>query len=51
MNEHKEVWSKSYVNELSRLTKGIHNTPGTNTMFFIHKSDIPADRRKDITYG
>ena len=25
--------------------------PGTNTMFFIHKSEIPADRCKDITYG
>ena len=50
MKEHKEVWSKSYANELGRLTEGIHNIPGTNTMFFIHKSDIPIDRRKDIAY-
>jgi hypothetical protein len=51
MNEHKQVWSKSYANELGRLTQGISNIPWTNTMFFIHKSDIPVDCRKDITYG
>jgi hypothetical protein len=48
---HKEVWTKSYANELGRLTQGVRDIPGTNTMFFIHKDDIPQDRRKDITYG
>jgi hypothetical protein len=49
--KHKEVWTKSYANELGRLTQGVRDIPGTNTMFFIHKDDIPQDRRKDITYG
>jgi hypothetical protein len=42
---------RNYANELGRLTQGICNIPGTNRTFFIHKSDIPIDRRKDITYG
>ena len=24
---------------------------GTNTIFFIHKKEVPANRRQDITYG
>ena len=49
--KYKNVWAKSYANELGRLNQGIRNIPGTNTMFFINKSEIPADRHKDITYG
>ena len=45
------VWEKSYANELGRLTQGIRDIPGTNTMFFIHKHEIPPDRHKDITFG
>ena len=51
IQEHKELWTTSYANELGRLTQGIRDIPGTNTMFFIHKDEIPQDRRKDITYG
>lgn len=51
LDKYKDVWSKSYANELGRLTQGVRDIPGTNTMFFIHKSEIPEDRRKDITYG
>jgi hypothetical protein len=51
LDKYKDVWSKSYANELGRLTQGIRDIPGTNTMFFIHKADIPEDRQKDITYG
>ena len=51
IKEHKELWTTSYANELGRLTQGIRDIPGTNTMFFIDKKDIPPDRRKDITYG
>ena len=49
--KYKNVWAKSYANELGRLTQGIRDIPRTNTMFFINKSDVPADRCKDITYG
>ena len=41
----------SYANELGRLAQGIRDIPGTNTLRFIPKSDIPKDRWKEITYG
>eukprot|EP01082_Thalassiosira_pseudonana_P011880 g10662.t1 g10662 contig4:2284681-2286983(+) len=51
LDKYKRIWSTSYANELGRLTQGIRDIPGTNTMFYITKSEIPEDRRKDITYG
>ena len=45
------MWAKSYANELGRLTQVIRDIPDTNTMFFIKKSDVPVDRRKNIRYG
>ena len=45
------LWTRSLANELGRLTQGIRDIVGTNTMFFIPKSEIPHNRRKDITYG
>jgi hypothetical protein len=47
--KYKEVWTKSYANELGRLTNGIRDIPGTNTMTYIKKSDIPKDRLKCCT--
>eukprot|EP00804_Cyclotella_cryptica_P026161 CCRYP_013042-RA/>CCRYP_013042-RA protein AED:0.34 eAED:0.28 QI:0/0/0/1/0/0/5/0/633 len=44
MDKHKEIWSKSYANELGRLTQGIRDLPGTNMMLFIHKKDITYDQ-------
>jgi hypothetical protein len=42
----KEVWEKSFVNELGRLARGIHTRmpDGTNTIFFIPKTQVPKDR-------
>ena len=37
LEKYKNVWEMSYANELGRLTQGIRDIPGTNTMFFIHK--------------
>ena len=51
LDQYKRIWSTSFANELGRLTQGIRDIPGTNTMFYINKSEIPEDRRKDITYG
>jgi hypothetical protein len=48
---YKEVWTKSYANELGRLTEGIRDIPGTKTMQFIRKSDIPKDRLKNVAYS
>ena len=50
--KYRALWIKSYRNELGRISQGM---PGrvkcTNTIFFIDKADIPADRWKYITYG
>ena len=35
-DKYKEVWKKSFANELGRLAQGVHNeVKGTDTMFFI----------------
>ena len=49
--ELRERWSTSLANELGRLAQGIRDVKGTNTIVFIKKSAIPADRRKEVTYG
>jgi hypothetical protein len=50
--EHKEVWGKSYGNEIGRLFQGMPGrVEGTDTAFFINSNEIPADRWKDVTYG
>ena len=41
---YRPLWSKSYRNDLGRLTQGmIGQVKGTNTIFFIDKADLPAD--------
>ena len=47
----KDTWFTSLANELGILAQGIRDIKGTDTIFFIPKSEIPQDRRKDITYG
>ena len=47
----KELWQRSLVNKLGRLSQGIRDIKGTNTIYFIPKSDIPGDRQKEIIYG
>jgi hypothetical protein len=58
--DYKSVWDKSYANELGRLCQGIgtNNTnptgkriDGTNTFRPIAYTDIPSDRRQDVTYS
>jgi hypothetical protein len=47
----KDVWKRSAADEFGRLAQGIGGRiKGTDTIRFIHKHDIPADRLKDITY-
>ena len=53
-----KVWNESYSNELGWLCQGIDTSPdgtvkrvkGNDTFFLIRFKDIPADRRKEITY-
>ena len=49
--KYKDVWETSLANEFGRLAQGIRKIPGTDTIFFISKSEIPKDRRNGITYG
>jgi hypothetical protein len=50
--KHQDVWGHSFAIELGRLAQGIGNgEKGTNAIFFIPYSQIPHNRRKDVTYG
>ena len=50
--KYKEIWGTSAGNEIGRLAQGMPGrVEGTNTMFFIHKNEVPADRFQDCTYG
>ena len=50
--KYRELWKNSYGNELGRLAQGMPGrVEGTDTIFFIHKKDVPAHRWQDITYG
>ena len=41
----------SLANELGRLAQGIRKIKGTNTIYFIDKSEIPKDKLKQVTYA
>ena len=48
----RKAWELSSANEYRRLADGIGGrVKGTNTIKFIRKTDVPADRRQDVTYG
>ncbi|MDH5650207.1 MAG: hypothetical protein OEY67_11205, partial [Gammaproteobacteria bacterium] len=50
--KYKEDWSKSSANEFGRLAQGVGGrVEGTETIFFIHKHQVPSDRFKDVTYA
>jgi hypothetical protein len=51
--DYREQWSLSSANEFGRLANGVGGRikNPTRTITFIHKDDIPHDRRKDVTYG
>ena len=47
----KALWEHSLATELGKLTQGIRDIKGTTTIYFTPKSDIPHNRRKEITYS
>ena len=51
--DYKGPWSLSSANEFGRLANGVGGRikNPTNTIKFIRLTDIPRDRRRDITYG
>lgn len=49
---HHEAWTLSSANEFRHLAQGIGGCiKGTHTIFFIHKSEVPADQCQDVTYA
>jgi hypothetical protein len=47
---YRDIWTRSYANELGRLAQGVGDRiQGTNTIFFIRKDQVPKGRT--CTYG
>ena len=49
--ELRQTWMRSLANKLGRLAQGIREIKGTNTIYFIDKSEIPKDKLKQVTYA
>jgi hypothetical protein len=50
--KYKDAWAKSAANEFGRLAQGLKDgrVKGTDTIKFIHKDQVPAERIKDVMY-
>ena len=49
--KYRQVWGKSFGDEIGRLAQGMPNqVDGTDTMFFIDENKTPKNCRRDITY-
>ena len=43
--KYQKIYARFYIKELGRLAQGIPGVVnGTNTIFFINKTDVPAER-------
>ena len=50
--QYQAVWGKAFGKEVGRLAQGMPGVvEGTDTMEFIHKHEVPADRYRDCTYS
>jgi hypothetical protein len=50
--EHQELWGAQHGKEIGRLAQGLPGiVEGTDTIEFITRKDIPADRQRDVTYA
>ena len=50
--KYRETWQKSYGNEVGQLAQGMPaRVKDTDTMFFIRKTDMPAQQWRDTTHG
>ena len=50
--KYSKEWNKYSANEFGRLANSVGGrVKRTNTIIFIRRSDVPARRRKDVTYG
>ena len=48
-----KAWNISAAKEFGQLAQGLNNgrVKGTNTIKFIRKDQVPANRMKNVTYG
>ena len=49
MDKYRDIWMKSFANELGRLAQGIRYVPGINTIVFIPHAEVPFGTT--VTYG
>ena len=50
--KNEEPWDHLFGNELGRVCQGLGGRAvDMDTMFVIHKSEVPADHMRDVTYG
>ena len=50
--KYRELWDRSYGNELGCLAQGMPGrVEGTNTIFFVSKEAMPTAQWRDVTYG
>ena len=40
----RNIWRKSFANELGKLAQGIRTVTGTNTVIFIPKTHVPKHK-------
>ena len=45
----KSIWERGMCNELGRLSQGCGDIKGRNTIFFIHRNQVP--KHEKVTYG
>ena len=46
------LYQNSYAKEIGRLAQGMPGlVTGTNTIFFIERTAVAADRYREVTYG
>ena len=43
--KYKKVWEKSMANEIGRSAQGIRDIKGTDTIFFINKNQVLANKK------
>ena len=49
---YRALYKKAYAKEIGRLAQGMPGlADGTETIFFIDKSEVPPNRWGDVTYG
>ena len=49
IDKYRNIWMKSFANELGCLAQGIRDVPGTKTIEFVPHSDVPFGTT--VTYG